>query len=214
VGTGDPGEATAGAVLMGSVPVGRSKWGSTGHKVSRWHVEKRSRHGNDSNRRWIVAGVVVVLALTGALTAVFIPRNPDPVAAFETIRPGMTYEEVRAVLVQRHVAVPLARSFGTPVDDAYAVLRGDPSSEKLEWGRVDGPTAYEAEWAREWRANNRVPLSTAPRQQYVVRQWGVANTQSYSFVAIFDEHDVVVCRYWTVPTESRMQGWLRRRFGT
>jgi len=164
------------------------------------------------NRPRVVACLAMAVALTWVLAAVFFPRSPDPVVGFQAIQPGMTYEEVKAVLAQPHLARPLACSFGTPVKEAEAVLRGEPSFEKREWGRVDGPSQYEAEWAREWRAENRLPLSTSARRTYVVRQWGVANTQSYSFVAVFDEEDVLVCRYWTVPTQSRFHGWLRRTF--
>jgi hypothetical protein len=170
-------------------------------------------HSSGSNavgkRPWVIAG----LALLAALAFALVLRNPNPVAEFEKIQPGMTYQEVQAVLVQPHVASPLARSFGTPVKDAEAVLKGDPSFEKDEWGRVDNPSQYEPEWARVWKKQNGVALSTAERRMYTVRQWGVANTQSYSFIAIFDAKQRVVCRYWTVPTESAVRGWLRKVFG-
>jgi hypothetical protein len=164
-----------------------------------------------NNHPRYVAGLAIA-ALFATLTTVLVPTHPDPRAAFQTIEPGMSDTEVRAVLVRPHVADTLARSFGSPVKEAQAVLRGDPSFEKREWGRVDSPSVYEAEWAREWKADNRVPLSTADRRMYTVRQWGVANTQSYSFIGIFDEDDVLVCRYWNVPSESRFRGWLRRTF--
>jgi hypothetical protein len=80
-------------------------------------------------------------------------------------------------------------------------------------GRVDGTPQYEPESTRDWKVQNRLPLSTSERRMYTVRQWGVANTQSYSFIAVFDEKGELVCRYWTVPTESHFRGWLRRRFG-
>jgi hypothetical protein len=175
-------------------------------------VRPRDWSSAGRSRPRLVAGLAAVAVLTFALAIVFFPRSPDPVVEFEAIRPGMSYEEVRAVLVRPHVARPLSHSFGSPVKEAEAVLRGEPSLEKREWGRVDGPSRYEAEWAREWKVQNRVPLSTSPRRTYVVRQWGVANVQSYCFIAVFDEEDVLVCRYWTVPTESRFRGWLRRTF--
>jgi hypothetical protein len=48
---------------------------------------------------------------------------------------------------------------------------------------------------------------------YTVRQWGVANIGSYSFTGVFDGDDVLVCRYWTTPSESRFRIWLRRTYG-
>jgi hypothetical protein len=162
---------------------------------------------------WFVAGLVILVALACALPAVLMPQSPKLVAEFESIQPGMTYQEVRAVLVRPHVAGPLAESFGTQVPDALAVLRGGPSFEQEEWARVDGPSQYEAEVTRGWKAQNRRPLSSAERRRYTVRQWGVANIQSYSFIAVFDENDVLVCRYWTIPTESRLRGWVRRVSG-
>jgi hypothetical protein len=48
---------------------------------------------------WLVVGLAVILALTCALATVLIPKSPDPVVAFQTIQPSMTYQEVKAVLV-------------------------------------------------------------------------------------------------------------------
>jgi hypothetical protein len=161
----------------------------------------------------LAAGLAVVFALACALATVLVPKSPGPVAMFQAIEPGMTYQDVQAGLVQPQVAGPLADSFGTPVKDAQAVPRGEPSFEKQEWGRVDSAFQYEAESSRDWRVQNRLPVSTSERRRYTVRQWGVANTQSYSFIAVFDEKDMLVCRYWTIPTESRFRGWLRRTVG-
>jgi hypothetical protein len=163
-------------------------------------------------RLWTSAFLACVV-LTFLLAFVLVPQRRDPTAEFQAIKPGMTYQQVQAVLAQPHVAGPLARSFGTPVKESLPVLQGDPSFEKQEWGRVDGPAQYEPEWARVWRTQNRVPLSTAERRLYTVRQWGVGNTQSYCFIAIFDESGVLVCRYWSVPTESQFGVLLRRNFG-
>jgi hypothetical protein len=164
-------------------------------------------------RFWLVAGLVILGALACALPAVSLRQSPQLVAEFQTIQPGMTYQEVQAVLVRPHVAGPLAESFGTPIPDSLAVLRGQPSFEQEEWGRVDSPSQYEAEWTRTWKGQNRLPLSSAERRRFTVRQWGLANTQSYSFIAVFDDNEVLVCRYWTIPTESRLRGWLRRASG-
>jgi hypothetical protein len=172
-------------------------------------MQPPSRVRTTSTRLRLVAG----LALACALAAIFTPASADPVVVFQTIQPGMTYQEVRTVLAEPEVAQPRARSFGTPVKEAQAALRGEPSFEMQEWGRVDSAWEYEPERLRPWRAQNRLPLSTAERGMYTVRQWGVGNTQSYSFIAIFDEQAVLVCRYWTVPTESRFRGWIWRTFG-
>jgi hypothetical protein len=175
----------------------------------------RPQHGigTSNHRLRLIAGLATVLALPCALAAVLLFKSPDPVAAFQATEPGMTYQEVQAVLVQPQLAGPLARSFGTPVKEAQAVLRGEPSFEMQEWGRVDSASQYEPESARVWKAQQRLPLSISERRMYTVRQWGVANTQSHAFIAVFDEKGVLVCRYWTVPTESRFGGWLRRTFG-
>jgi hypothetical protein len=161
----------------------------------------------------LVAGLAVVLALACALATVLVPKSPNPVAVLGALVPGMTYQDVQAVLLQPEVAGPLASSFGSPVKEAQAVLRGEPSFEKQEWGRVDSALQYEAEWARDWKVQNPLPVSTSERRKCTVRQWGVGNTQSYSFTAVFDEKDMLICRYWTVPSESRFRGWIRRTFG-
>jgi hypothetical protein len=171
------------------------------------------RIGWANKRLWFVAGLVILGVPACALPAVLMHQSPQLVAEFQTIQPGMTYQEVQAVLVRPHVAGPLAESFGTPNPDSLAELRGEPSFEQKEWGRVDSPSQYEAEWTRTWKVQNRLPLSTAERRRYTVRQWGVANTQSYCFIAVFDENEVLVCRYWTIPAESRLRGWLRRVSG-
>jgi hypothetical protein len=191
-------------------------WGKAGVlSLGKQFADRQAQPGTMTKRERAVAGLTFAVALALPLAAVLVlySPEPDPVATFETIQPGMTYQEVQAVLVHPQVAGPLARSFGTPVNEAQAVLRGAPSFEKQEWGRVDSASQYEAEWSRDWRVQNRLPISTSERQLYTVRQWGVANTQSYSFVAVFDEKDALVCRYWGTPTESRFCGWLRRAFG-
>jgi hypothetical protein len=159
------------------------------------------------------AGLAMAIALTSALVLIFVPRSPDTARALQTIQPGMSYQEARAILLQPHLAGPLAESFTSPVKEAQAVLRGDPSFEKQEWGRVDNSSQYEPEWARAWKKQNGLALSTAERRMYTVLQWGIANTQSYSFIAIFDENEVLVGRYVTVPSESKFRGWLRRLLG-
>jgi hypothetical protein len=57
-----------------------------------------------SQRPWFVAGLVFVIALTLALAVLPVLSRPDPAATFQTIQPGMSYNEVKAVLSQRHVA--------------------------------------------------------------------------------------------------------------
>jgi hypothetical protein len=171
------------------------------------------RHRDAAARRLWFRPVLALLAGPAFMLLVLVIRGPGLVDEFQTIRPGMTYAEVQAVLVQPHVSGPLARSFGTPNSLSAAVLRGEPSFEKQEWGRVDNPSHYELEWARIRNTSNGRPASAAERRRYTVRQWGVANTQSYAFIAVFDDKDVVVCRYWTVPAESRFAGRVRRLFG-
>jgi hypothetical protein len=161
----------------------------------------------------LFAVVCFLVAPAIVVPVVVVVQRPDPVSDFRTIQPGMKSKEVQAVLVRPHVAYPLAWSFGTPTAGSEAVLRGEPSFIKREWGRVDDPFQYEPEWARSLKAHTGQPLSSAELQMVTMRQWGVANTQSYSFIAVFDENDVLVCRYWTTPTESRFRGWLRRVVG-
>jgi hypothetical protein len=164
-------------------------------------------------RYWLGASLAGALVLTLALAAALALHRPNPTATFQTTQPGMTYKDVKAALTRRDVAVELARSFGTPVPEAQAALRGEPSFEKQEWGRVDDAWQYESEPSRAWKADHRLPLSTSERCRYTVRQWGIANTQSYAFIAVFDADDVLVCRYWTVPSESRFRGWVRNALG-
>jgi hypothetical protein len=163
-------------------------------------------------RRWFGAALAI-LAGPAFVLLVLMVQGPGLVDELQTIRPGMTYQEVKAVLVRPHVARPLAQSFGTPNKLSAAVLRGEPSFEKQEWGRVDNPSHYEPEWARVGNTYNGRPASVAERRRYTIRHWGVANTQSYAFIVIFDEQDMVVSSYWTVPAESRFQGWLRWMLG-
>jgi hypothetical protein len=157
--------------------------------------------------------LVFARVLTVTFAAVVSLHHSDPAAAFQRIRPGMTYQEVKAVLAQWHVAIPLARSFCTPIKQEWPELRGEPSFEKREWGRVDSDCLYEPDCARDWRVKNRVPLSKAARRKYTVRQWGVGNTASYTFIGVFDETDVLVCRSWGAPTESSFRRWSRWIFG-
>jgi hypothetical protein len=125
----------------------------------------------------------------------------------------MEYKEVKYLLAQPDVAALLAKSFGSPIKEAEAVLNGQPSFERCEWGRVNGSWDFEPETVRDWRVHNGIPLSTAERRQYTVRQWGVVNTQSYSFIAVFDENDVLVCRWLSVPSETWIRGWIRNKLG-
>ena len=111
----------------------------------RWNMAFPSGCHLANKRLWFGAGLALLVALAWVLSFVLVPRNADPVAAFQTIQPGMTYQEVRTVLVQPHVAGPLARSFGTPNPLSEAVWRGEPSFEEQEWGWVNNPTNYEAE---------------------------------------------------------------------
>lgn len=80
-----------------------------------------------SRRSWIVAGLALTAAVVLAIAAIFSLREPEPVATLQTIHPGMTYEKVKDLLTQPHVAGPLAQSFGSPVKESQAVLRGEPS---------------------------------------------------------------------------------------
>jgi hypothetical protein len=171
------------------------------------------RHLDTAGKRWWFGAAIALLAGPAFVLLGLTVRGPGLVDAFQTIRPGMTYQEVQNVLVRPRVAGLLARSFGTPNTLSAAVLRGEPSFEKQEWGRVDNPSRYEPEWARIRNTSNGRPASAAERRRYTVRQWGVANTQSYAFIAVFDDNDILVCRYWTIPAESRFAGRVRRLFG-
>jgi hypothetical protein len=161
--------------------------------------------------RWWILGLSAVTGVVLVCIFALEPTNPEPI--LKTIQPGMTYHEVRAILSQPAVAVPLAQSFGGPVKEAQAVVDGQPSFERREWGRVDGSWEYEPESCRTWRTQNGVPLSTAERREYTVRQWGVCNTRSYSFIAVFDDKEVLVCRWVSVPSESWLHAWIRINLG-
>jgi hypothetical protein len=176
-------------------------------------MRNSSATGSSDKRIWLIASLAALSVLGSGLVLVKLHHMRSPVTAFETIRPGMTYQEVRAVLAQRHVAVALASSFGTPNKDSAAVLHGNPSFESREWGRVDGPFQYEPQWARPERSRLGLPLSAGKLRMYTTRQWGVANTQSYSFTAVFDEEDILQCHFWNTPSESWLRGRVRVVFG-
>ena len=61
-------------------------------------------------RLGFLAAVAVVAALPFVLPAVLGHRSSNPVGAFRTIQPGMTYREVQSILAQPHVTAPLSQA--------------------------------------------------------------------------------------------------------